>query len=136
MKISIVLICMILVVSCTPKYPLKINIDDYELGLEITNSVISTETLFENKCIEFDSSIPSTQILNSQVDGEALYTFLNRVLLKNYNLGDECNTDNSIKITNIKSEYSWDGRMRLNYYNGKVSLESTYYCQDNNVTFS
>jgi hypothetical protein len=136
MRTYLILICVLFITSCAPKYPLKMNIDDYQKGLEITNSVISTENLFKDKCIKLDSNIPAIQMLKRQKDDETLYTFENEDLLKNYQLSNNCNSDNLIKVTNIRSKYSWYGRMRLNIYTGNVSLESTYYCNSKTTTFT
>lgn len=61
MKGNLTLVCMLFIMSCSSKHPLKIDIDNFERGLEITNTVISTENLFENKCIKFDSGVPDIQ---------------------------------------------------------------------------
>jgi len=126
-----------LLYGCVSKYPLKVNIDDYKNGLEITNSIVKTRNIFNSKvCILLDSSIPITQELKDYYDKDVLYTFENKQLVEKYQNNDGCNSENIIKITNIESKYSWDGMMRLNLYKTEISLESTYKCNNKNIKFT
>lgn len=132
MKILYILISLGLLNGCVSKYPLKVNIDDYKKGLVLTNSIVKTRNIFNNKvCIVLDSSIPLTQELEDYNNKDVLYTFENKQLIEKYQNND-CNPENIIKITNIESKYSWDGMMRLNLYKTLISLESTYKC-DNKI---
>jgi len=131
MKILYMVIPLSLLCGCVSKYPLKINIDDYKKGLEITNSIVPTENIFnDNICVEFDPSISIVQQLKRQIDDEVFYTFENRKLIKKYQNNDGCHSENSIRIINIESKESWDGMFRLNLYRAEISLETTFNCNN------
>jgi hypothetical protein len=137
MKISLIIIFAIFVTSCASKYPMKMDIEDYEYGLKITNSTISTDGLFKSKCVEFTSEIPEMHKLKRVYDGETMYLFENKLLLKNYNVYASCGNEiNPILITDFNSSYSWDGMMRLNIYEAEVSLNADYSCKNKNRKFS
>ncbi len=131
MKNKMLLFVTIFISSCASKYPMKMDLEDYKYGLKITNSQICTDGLFKSKCVEFSSEIPEVHNLKRVYDGEIMYLFENKLLLKNYNVNANCRDKiKPILITKFNSSYSWDGRMRLNYYSAKVSVEAVSDCND------
>ncbi len=136
MKVYLFIVVSILVSSCASKYPKRVNLNEYEKGIEITDSNIVEEISIQNKCFMFDQTIPLNLPLIEERDSMVLYSYDRNDLSLIFDTKNKCKFDQPIFIEKIDSIFHWDGMKRLNIYKAKISVKARYICQDSFKTFS